>query len=619
MNNIDMCFIKKEKMRSVFNCEAFSVIPNKLYDFFLNNESEIIYITLNENLQGVISIGDLERFYMYNKKLEINKNFISLKSIDYERAGILFEKIPTINEVPVVLQTGEFLGVITYNKDIFLRDEQREKLRKSYRLTWYREETKRLMELVKAPIYVFGIDGDKVKQKYFGITEKAVEAKRKERAAQNLGFLGLTNTEWRTFWGEDYYEGIEEQTEKELSQLQVCGNRGSYVIKDFRGEIYHFDKGNRETTGTPPNTQRNIFMYGPCLVAGGYCTNERTIASYLQNEIKRAGYNSWKVYNKGLCGPDNCINRAFTERYSEDDILILILTDGYVPSEYNTGRGIIDLTDVFMNIENITDNVADCVVHCNGVVNEKIAFAVFNYLAQTGALETQITRNAMLAIQDYYIPWEIKSYFMDFIRKYELKTGLDLEDIVGAVVVNCNPFTRGHRHLIEQALNFVDKLYVFVVEEDASFFKFKDRFEMVKRGIKDLERVQVIPSGKYIISNDTFEQYFKKEQVQVIESMDYDIQIFGDVLVRELGIKYRFVGEEPFDKVTREYNETMKRILPQFGVKVVEIPRKTIVIGGNIISATSVREAIYNKDNNLINELCPETTVSYLKEKGYVI
>lgn len=616
MYNNSMRFIKKEKMKSVFNWESFSVVPDKLYDFFLNNESEIIYITLNENLQGVISIGDLERFYRYNKKLEINKNFISLKSIDYERADILFEKLSTVNEVPVVLQTGEFLGVITYNKDIFLRNEQREKLRMSYGLTWYRKEAKRLMELAKAPIYVFGIDGGKVKQKYFGMTEKAVEAGRKERASQNLGFLGLTNTEWRAFFGEDYYEGIEEQIEKELSQLQVCGNKGSYVIKDFKGDIFHFSKGNRETTGTPKNAERNIFIYGPCIAAGGYCRNERTVASYLQNEIRRAGYNSWKVYNRGLCGPENCINRAFVEEHSEDDILILILTDAYLPTEYDSGGGVIDLTDVFMNVKSIMDNVADCVVHCNGVINEKIASAIFNHIAKTGVLETKKTGNAASKIQDYYIPWEIKSYFMYFIKKYELKK--DIENITGAVVVNCNPFTWGHRHLIEQALKFVDKLYVFVVEEDASFFKFNDRFEMVKSGLKDLEKVQVIPSGKYILSNDTFEQYFKKEQVQVIESMDYDIQIFGDVLAGELGIKYRFVGEEPFDRVTKEYNETMKRILPQFGVKVVEIPRKTIANDGNIISATSVRKAIFNKDNHLINELCPETTVSYLKEKGYI-
>ena len=51
---------------------------------------------------------------------------------------------------------------------------------------------------------------------------------------------------------------------------------------------------------------------------------------------------------------------------------------------------------------------------------------------------------------------------------------------IGAMAMNCNPFTRGHRYLIEQAQKMVDFLYVFVVEEDSSDFSFKDRFAIVK-------------------------------------------------------------------------------------------------------------------------------------------
>ena len=46
---------------------------------------------------------------------------------------------------------------------------------------------------------------------------------------------------------------------------------------------------------------------------------------------------------------------------------------------------------------------------------------------------------------------------------------------VGAIVMNCNPFTLGHLYLIEYAAKEVDKLFIFVVEEDASFFSFDDR------------------------------------------------------------------------------------------------------------------------------------------------
>lgn len=38
----------------------------------------------------------------------------------------------------------------------------------------------------------------------------------------------------------------------------------------------------------------------------------------------------------------------------------------------------------------------------------------------------------------------------------------------------------------------------------------------------------------------------------------------------------RFVGTEPFCQVTSAYNREMKRILPEYGIEVVEIPRKQL-------------------------------------------
>lgn len=51
----------------------------------------------------------------------------------------------------------------------------------------------------------------------------------------------------------------------------------------------------------------------------------------------------------------------------------------------------------------------------------------------------------------------------------------------GCIVMNCNPFTLGHQYLVEYASKRVDHLYLFVVEEDKSFFPFRDRLELVKR------------------------------------------------------------------------------------------------------------------------------------------
>ena len=92
-----------------------------------------------------------------------------------------------------------------------------------------------------------------------------------------------------------------------------------------------------------------------------------------------------------------------------------------------------------------------------------------------------------------------------------------------------------------------------------------------------------------------------------------DVEIFAQEIAPTLGITIRFAGEEPKDNVTRQYNETMKRILPRYGIEFHEIPRKTF--GEEVISASSVREALKIGDFDKIQQLVPETTLKYLRRR----
>ena len=178
---------------------------------------------------------------------------------------------------------------------------------------------------------------------------------------------------------------------------------------------------------------------------------------------------------------------------------------------------------------------------------------------------------------------------------------------VGAAVMNCNPFTLGHRYLIETAASQVDALMVFVVSEDKSRFSFADRYEMVRRGTEDLKNVIVQPSGDYMISHATFPTYFMKDgQDKLAVNAKLDIELFGRRIAPALNITKRFVGTEPFCPVTRQYNELMKELLPEMGVEVIEIPR----IGG--ISASRVREALDRCDLQAVGGLVPASTLNYI-------
>ena len=235
-----------------------------------------------------------------------------------------------------------------------------------------------------------------------------------------------------------------------------------------------------------------------------------------------------------------------------------------------------------------------------------------------------------------------------------LENGRGLEDYCqylrahaapGVIVMNANPFTLGHRYLIEQAdfsarpdglgrndkdpatgLGRNDKsfvissdarradttvissdarradttvissdarraesrnLVIIPVKEDASRFSYPERLAMIRKGSEGL--VDVVEGSDYQISAATFPTYFLKELSDAAETqMRLDIDLFGRHIAPALGARVRFVGTEPSDPLTARYNALMKELLPKYGVDVVEIPRLAV---GEPVEPLSLRQA----------------------------
>jgi [citrate (pro-3S)-lyase] ligase len=124
----------------------------------------------------------------------------------------------------------------------------------------------------------------------------------------------------------------------------------------------------------------------------------------------------------------------------------------------------------------------------------------------------------------------------------------------------------------------------------------------------------VLPSSQFIISGVTLPEYFVKgEDPDAHVDASMDLEIFGKWIAPALGVHTRFVGEEPFDRVTLQYNNAMREILPRFGVELQVIPRKEAE--GAPISASRVRKLLEEKNFVEIAKIVPETTLAYLKEK----
>ena len=177
----------------------------------------------------------------------------------------------------------------------------------------------------------------------------------------------------------------------------------------------------------------------------------------------------------------------------------------------------------------------------------------------------------------------------------------------GVVVMNCTPFTLGHRYLIEQAAKQVERLFVMVVREDCSLFAYAERKAMVEQGVAHLENVTVIDGSEYAISQATFPTYFLKRLDDAADTqMLLDLDLFRRHIAPALGATVRFVGTEPTDRLTRRYNQLMHEVLADVR-EIVRLEKE-----GNAVSASRVRKAMEQGDMSTIRQLVPPTTLPYI-------
>ena len=182
----------------------------------------------------------------------------------------------------------------------------------------------------------------------------------------------------------------------------------------------------------------------------------------------------------------------------------------------------------------------------------------------------------------------------------------------GAIVLNGNPFTLGHLHLVELAARQVDRLYLFVVSEDCSVFPFQVRFRLAQEATAHLPNVSVLGTSRYAVSAGTFPSYFLKRLDEAADAqMRLDLELFAQRIAPRFHVVRRFVGQEPLCPTTAAYNLAMAEVLSAHGIDRVEVPR--LEAGGDPISATRVRAAFMGNRPDLLQALVPAPTLEYLR------
>lgn len=310
-------------------------------------------------------------------------------------------------------------------------------------------------------------------------------------------------------------------------------------------------------------------------------------------------------------------NRIRSLFLRENDIVILMAQRDDI---YEEGRfPLIRLTECYdFGEEDPRDYLWDIPYHINEKMNRRIA-AVLEHEIRKIPYPEKLSEAPPVRLwkTDYHLEEIYLRANAPFREWFEKQKHLVKSGKNGAIVMNCNPFTNGHRYLVEQASREVDTLYIFVVQEDKSFFSFDERFRMVKEGCKEFENVVVIAGGDFLISVSTMPGYFEKEDLQddYIYDATYDLEVFCEAIAPLFHIQTRFAGEEPEDAYTRRYNEQMAQLLPTYHLNFREIPRLATEAGP--VSGSLCRNYFKEQDWESLSRYVPESTMEILTEKVF--
>ena len=397
------------------------------------------------------------------------------------------------------------------------------------------------------------------------------------------------------------------------SQSAIFSNAKGIGEVYCNGKHINFDNGFRRTPGNSDKNENSIWLFGACNVRGVGVVDlddNHTMSAALQRKV--AG--RYNVINRGSVR--SCLNYVMRmTRYKQGDIAVFFSSD-YVPTYKHEEVCYLDSTEVLNKISHLRRHITDVLYHCDEVVIEETAGAIYERVneLETSALHSSANKEVFFGSAVKREPSRQMYENNQFIVWLDSLLQYRREGNNGALVLNANPFTYGHRHLVEYATGQVEHLYVMVVEEDKSFFSFEERFQLVQEGTADLNNVTVFPSSQYVISKSSLPGYFEKDTMKGDFLLDASQDILSFVqAARILNVGIRFCGEEPNDRFTEQYNMNMEKMLPEYGIQFRMIPRKEQ--NGNVISASRVRD--FMKEGNLeaIRELVPETTYQYIKKR----
>ena len=432
------------------------------------------------------------------------------------------------------------------------------------------------------------------KTEYFDETNKAI--RRRFPAGDKRPAKERAIPYYKTFFDDLYSrDGYVESIINQCFVLENCDHM--MRLRDTSGKYLNIRSGERRTVGQPEDYERTIFFYGPCLVVGNFVADEYTIESWLQKRFIEAGMKV-RVVNCGSWGDNvSILSRIVSTRFHKGDIVVALMQDLNDPID---GVTTFHLWEALEKHRVSAEWLMDSPFHVNHHATKVYADELFSLVMQKIKSDTS---------DDLPIIYNVDIIEKFFIKKYFYGVDLEKYDSVAVCMFNANPFTSGHRYLVETAAKAADHVYLLIVRTHANLFSFGERYSMAVDSLRDLENVTVIPSGIFIGNAANFPGYFVKQFTsKTAEQCRSTIRTFA-ALAASLHATHVFLGEEPADPVTMEVNRAYLEIMPQYGIRPMIVPRKTQ--NGEIITGSMVR-ALAEERSEKLREYVPAPTADII-------
>lgn len=595
------------------SCEAIPVMNKGIMTgaFFKNYSEELMAY---DRLINKIALNALQYFKGEATDYLLTKNINKISFIGPEEDRDILKQ--TLKDIITILPKGDYTGKLII--DTIHSKSYRGRRNKSTNATYSLEE---LLTLILIPIV-------KNYCKEHDVTLHIYEGPLPEKL-HSATLHGLIKGDTRKIdeaLGDDMIcKHFSVGNSKILSYLRDENNgplRDNYVTTN--GLHLLMGIANRGKNVSPGNC---IHLYGSCLTYGMCVPAEFTVSAIMKSTVEAIGY---EVINHGVKNGHSLMNDFLyllnTPFTANDHVVIINAFSQKVSDSLKEHFQIQELSDILNQKDDSPWYYLDNTFHLNHIANQIIAECICRTINNTSPKHAHNTK-ARSYIEDRLktIPADPDKYCEELVlgtyKEYLLTHKHPTKDVtVGAVLLTANPITKGHEHLIKYAKAHCDILYVFIVEEDLFFFSTAERMMLTYEIVSD-PNIVIVSTGSMMTAKFTFPEYFtktsEKHEISPEDISNLHCEIFGRLVCPILGITVRFVGEEIGDSVTKAYNLKLQTILPMYGVKVVEIPRLQTK-DSIIISSSSVRKAIENKEFEKIKAHVSEPVEKYIKAKWNV-